>query len=306
MSLSEDVRAELAAIEPRKPCCRLAEVSALVRGAGSAHLLGGGRLAVHLDVASPAVARRAFALLRAFGVASEVRSYRRRAFGREARYQLHLDGEGRALQTLEEAGVLDARLAPLAVPPRRVVSRACCRAAYVRGALLAAGSVSGPRDAHLEIRVSTREAAELLVQLGAEDDLRLGMVERDGHLAVYAKGREAVADVLALAGAQEAALGIGESGVVAQTRAHANRLANADHANLVRTTRSAQDELRAIRRLQADGQLQRLSPDLQEIAELRLRHPSLSVRELAGRCRPPRTKAAVHRRLKRLEKLGEP
>ena len=33
--LSEDVRAELAAIEPRKPCCRLAELSALVRGAGT-------------------------------------------------------------------------------------------------------------------------------------------------------------------------------------------------------------------------------------------------------------------------------
>ena len=39
--LSEDVRAELAAIEPRKPCCRLAELSALVRGAGSVHLRGG-------------------------------------------------------------------------------------------------------------------------------------------------------------------------------------------------------------------------------------------------------------------------
>ena len=34
LSLSDDVRQELAAIEPRKACCRLAELSALVRGAG--------------------------------------------------------------------------------------------------------------------------------------------------------------------------------------------------------------------------------------------------------------------------------
>ena len=53
-SLSEDVRGELAAIEPRKACCRLAELSALVRGAGSVHLRGGGRIALHLELASGA------------------------------------------------------------------------------------------------------------------------------------------------------------------------------------------------------------------------------------------------------------
>src|SRR5918999_1032981 len=76
VSLSEDVRGELAAIEPRKPCCRLAELSALVRTAGSAHLRGGGRIGVHVELASAAVARRAFTLLRAYGVACEIRAYR--------------------------------------------------------------------------------------------------------------------------------------------------------------------------------------------------------------------------------------
>ena len=55
MSLSEDVRSELAAIAPRKQCCRLAELSALVRSGGSIHLHGGGRVTLHLEVATPAV-----------------------------------------------------------------------------------------------------------------------------------------------------------------------------------------------------------------------------------------------------------
>lgn len=69
MSLSEDVRSELAAIEPRRACCRLAELSALVRGAGSVHYRGGGEVAVHVDLGSAAGARRTFALLRGSGSA---------------------------------------------------------------------------------------------------------------------------------------------------------------------------------------------------------------------------------------------
>ena len=109
MSLSEDVRNELAAIAPERECDRLAELSALFHFAGRLHLLGRGSVSVHLDLASAAVARRAFALLRSFGVASEIRTYRRRAFGQETRYQLHVEG---GPELLREAGVVDARLAP--------------------------------------------------------------------------------------------------------------------------------------------------------------------------------------------------
>ena len=75
---------------------------------------------------------------------------------------------------------------------------------------------------------------------------------------------------------------------VAATRADANRLANADHANLVRTSRAAHAQLEAVRRLEADGVLDGLSQELQEVASLRLRHPTLSIAELARRCKPPR------------------
>ena len=120
MSLSEDLRNELAAIAPRKECDRLAELSGLFHSAGSVHLKGRGAIALHLDVADSAVARRAFSLLRGFGVASEIRTYQRRAFDGATRYQLHVAGDERAVQVLHEAGVLSARLTPLASPPRRV------------------------------------------------------------------------------------------------------------------------------------------------------------------------------------------
>jgi len=63
MPVSDELREELAQIAPRRRCCRLAELSALFHASGAWHLRGGS-VAVHLDLAAPAAARRAFALLR--------------------------------------------------------------------------------------------------------------------------------------------------------------------------------------------------------------------------------------------------
>ena len=87
------------------------------------------------------------------------------------------------------------------------------------------------------------------------------------------------------------------------TKARANRLANADHANLVRTSRAAQMQIRAVKRLERRG-LDKLPPKLREIAALRLRHPSLSLRELALKCSPPTTKSAAQRRIASLVRLA--
>jgi DNA-binding protein WhiA len=304
VSLSEDLRHELAAITPRSECDRLAELSGLFHSAGSVHLKGRGEVAVHLDVGDPAVTRRAFSLLRGFGVLSEIRTYTRHAFDGGTRYQLHVAGDDHALQLLHEAGVLSSRLTPLERPPRRVVARSCCRAAYLRGALLGGGSLSGPRSPHLEIRSAEIAGTEFLARIAGEEGVRLGVLDRGRHAVAYAKGIETIADTLALAGAGRTVLLFEERAVMAVTRSRANRLANADHANLVRTSRAAHDQLRAIERLRRSGELAKLPARLQEIAELRERHPTLSLRELALKCRPPATKASAHRRLRRLQELA--
>lgn len=305
MTLSEDVRAELAAIAPERRCDVLAELSAIFHTAGSLHLRGRRALAFHLDVADSAVARRAFALLRELGVTSEIRTYRRRAFDRATRYQLHVAGAGHALTVFREAGVVGRGGVPLDSPPARVTARHCCRAAYVRGALLGAGTVSGPRAAHLELRCAEMGGARHLSRLAAAEGIPLRVRERSRYAAATARGAELVADVLALAGASDAALLIDEDAVVRAARAGANRLANADHANLVRTARAAHAQLAAVHRLEERGVLPSLPATLQEIAELRLRHPADSLRELAARCRPPVTRATAQRRLARLVSLAE-
>jgi DNA-binding protein WhiA len=300
VSLSHDLRDELAQIAPQRRCCRLSELSALLHASGAWHL-SGGKIAVHLDLASSAGARRAFALLRDLGVRSEIRTYRRQSFDKATRYQLHVTVDDEALAVLREAGVLSASGAPLEVPPKKVVGRSCCRGAYLRGALLGAGSLSGPRNPHLEIRAGGIDGARFIQDVARHEGVALAVAERRSHALAYAKGHEAIADVLALAGAGDTALRLEEHAILSGLRADANRLANADEANLERVARSAHEQLAAIRQIGLDA----LPPELVEIAELRLRHPSASLAELAAKARPPLTKSAAHRRLQAVTRLVE-
>jgi DNA-binding protein WhiA len=298
VSFSADLREELAQIAPARRCCREAELSALFHASGAWHLTGQG-VHVHLDLATGAVARRAFALLRDLGVRSEIRTYRQRAFDRATRFELHVDVDERALELLREAGVLSPSGAPLEKPPKRVVGRSCCRGAYVRGALLGAGSLSGPRDPHLELRASGLAGARFIAAVAERERVSLRVLERRGHAVAYAKGHDAIAGLLALAGAGDTVLHLEEHALLAAIRAEANRLANADEANLERAARAAHEQLAAIRALDVSA----LPRPLAEVAQLRLRHPSASLRELAAKARPPLTRSAVQRRLRALVEL---
>jgi DNA-binding protein WhiA len=206
---------------------------------------------------------------------------------------------------LAAAGVVDRRHAPVQQPPRRVVARSCCRRAYLRGSFLGAGSLSLGRSPHLELRASSTESAALLARLARTEGVELATADRATHSLAYVKSWEAIESLLALMGAAETVLELEERAVVAETRSRANRLANADHANLVRTSRSAQRQLAAVERLRAEERLAELADPLREAAELRLRHPTESLRELAARADPPATKAALHRRLRALQELAE-
>jgi DNA-binding protein WhiA len=304
-TLAGDARAELAAIAPTRRCDRLAELSALFHTAGTLHMLGRGQLAFHLDLGENAVARRAFALLRDLRLPAEIRTYSRSAFDRETRFQLHVVGEERALEVLMEAGVLGRDRQPLERPPEHVVARTCCRSAYLRGAFLGGGSLSGPRSPHLELRFPAHAGATFLRAAASTEDVRLRVLDRASHSVAYAKSWEGIEGYLAAAGAVETALALEERSVLAGVRARANRLANADHANVVRQQAASQAQLSAVRALRESGELDRLPERLRQAAELRLHHPLLSLRELGERADPPATKAALQRRLARLVELAQ-
>jgi DNA-binding protein WhiA len=296
---ADRVRAQLAERLPARSCCRLAFLSGLSRSAGVFQLRSGGEAAVELDLADPAVARRAFALLRDVGADCEIRSYREPRFERRNRVRVRVVG-ARGLQLLHEAGVLSAGLAPLDRPPPRLLARRCCRGAYLRGAFVAAGSVSAPAaPAHLELRTHELDAARLLAEVAARDGIPLAVEQRKGHARAYCKRKGDIRDLLALVGAFDGALSFEEVATVSATRAAANRVTNWDEANLARLGAAARRQRDALVLLDLDA----LTPGLREVAELRLAHPDLSLAELGRRARPRLPKSTVAGRMRALLSL---
>ena len=299
MSFSEDVRHELVERQPSRACCRLAFLSGLIRHAGSLQVRAGGELAVVAELADPAAARMAFTLLRERGADCEILSFREHRFEKRNRVLLRIAG-GTSLQLLHEAGVLSAALTPLERPPRRLVNRTCCRGAYLRGAFVAAGSVSPPRHpAHLEIRTAEVDAADALAGVAHSEQVPVRVARRRGHAIAYLKSRESIRDLLALMGAHDAVLSLEEAEVISATREAANRLTNCDRANLGRASDAAHRQREAIAVLELDD----LDPELRRVAELRIAYPDSSMAELGQRAQPPMTKSAVARRMKTLISL---
>ena len=294
-AFGERVRRELTERPPRKACCKRALLCGLFRHAGTLELSGRG-VAVHADLGDAAAARFAFTLVRELGGDGQLATYREPRFGRATRVVLRLHGD-HSLQLLHEVGVLSTALAPVDEPPGRLLQRRCCRAAYLRGAFVAAGSVSAPRaPGHLELRAPEPVGAEFVRRIARADELALAVAARRGHAIAYTKSKPVIRELLAHMGAHDAVLTLDEAEVITRIRERANRVTNFDEANLTRQGSAARAQAAALAGLDLDA----LHPDLREVAELRLGHPDLSLAELGRAARPPLSKATVAGRIRRL------
>jgi len=110
---------------------------------------------------------------------------------------------------------------------------------------------------------------------------------------------------LALVGAHRALLRTEDVRIVKSVRNDVNRLVNAEIANQAKTAEAALGQLEAIELLSATRGLDSLPPALAELAELRMLHPHVSLRELGELADPPLSKSAVYHRVRRIEELAE-
>jgi DNA-binding protein WhiA len=222
------------------------------------------------------------------------------------RYELFLGDDPRALQLLNELGVISDAMRLQMTVPRRIVERHCCLVAFLRGLFLGCGSISAPGSpVHVELTVEDSGLAAQVQSLLERLDLGFKLAARDRNIACYSKRSETAADLLAILGAHDARLRWEEYAVLGRVRESANRMANCDEANARRAASAGERQAVAARRLKASAQWAALPAPLRAAAELRLRNPYLSLQELAEQSRPPLSRSALNHRLRRLVALAE-
>lgn len=305
MSFAQEMRDELAHVGVERTCCRRAEASALLRFGGALRLASGG-IGWVLATSSGAVARRTRSALDALhGVRPDVEVHQPGGLRQATVYRLAVPPPAEGL--LADLGLLDAHKRPVDGVPRRLTRNRCCAASYLRGALMAAGSVAEPRqDPHLEIR-APGEAAALAVAALTErlTGHRAGVGEHGGSWRVVVKSGTAIGTLLTQAGAHSAFLRWDGERLRRELRGDANRIANADRANLQRTVTASARQIAAAERLLASQDWDALPPELQDAALARLANPEASLAELGGLLDPPVGKSAVYRRLTRVVALAD-
>ena len=298
------VKDELSRLSVTKPCCRKAEVSALLRFAGGLHLVAGKILVeVELDAAQSARRLRKD-IADVFGHESDLAVLSSSGLRKGSRYVVRVvkDGEALARQT----GLVDANGRPVRGLPPQVVSAAICDAeAAWRGAFIAHGSLTEPgRSSSLEITCPGPEAALALVGSARRLGITAKAREVRGVDRVVIRDGDAIGVLLTRLGAHESVLAWEERRMRREVRATANRLANFDDANLRRSARAA---VAASARVQRAMEIlgEQIPEHLKDAGELRITHGQASLEELGSLASPPMTKDAIAGRIRRLLAMAD-
>ena len=183
-----------------------------------------------------------------------------------------------------------------------VVEEDCCKAAFLRGAFLAGGSVTDPgKGYHIELATNHGSVVRETYAL-AEEILGFypKIAKRGGGHVLYLKQSDLISDFLTFLGAPVAAMGIMEARLEKELNNKVNRRCNCDEANTSKVVEAAQEQLAAIRILRERGLIEHLPHKLQQAAIAREENPAASLTELASMMEPPITKPAMNHRLKKL------
>ena len=183
----------------------------------------------------------------------------------------------------------------------------CCKAAFLRGAFLAGGSVTDPEKGyHMEIATTHKSVARETYMLMHESmDFYPKTAERGGGQVLYLKQSERISDFLTYLGSSIAAMAIMEARLEKEMSNKVNRRCNCDDANISKVVDAAQEQLAAIRVLRDRGIFENLPEKLRQAAVAREKNPESALTELASQMDPPISKPAMNHRLQRLVRMAQ-
>ncbi|HAN21852.1 MAG: DNA-binding protein WhiA [Clostridiales bacterium GWF2_36_10] len=203
--------------------------------------------------------------------------------------------------------------------------RPCCRSAYlngfdglefetvcekdsacfVRGVFIKSGFVSPPENNN-GLTMTFSDDFIFYVNGVLEDagmEAKIG--KRKDKPILYYKESEKIEDFLAFIGASKFTLIMMEQKVIKELRSNANRIRNAETANLDRMARAAAEQCEAISFLIEKKEYSKLPSELKECADLRMANPDMSLDELRGLLNHPISKSGINHRFKKIIEIAE-
>ncbi len=288
MSFSGKIKDELMGRYGKARHCQLAELSALVHMCGECGKDADGICTIRVRTENDRVVKKCFTLIeKAFNIRADV-AIRRNPVGKGWTYFLYVKGE-------EFLAVQNA-----------IVQAACCKRAYIRGAFIAAGSMSDPNKSyHFEIVCNNPEQAACLQDMVNSFELDAKVVKRKKSYIVYLKEGSQIVDILNVMEAHVALLELENVRIMKEMRNSVNRQVNCETANISKTVSAAVRQMEDIMYIQDTIGLDGLPEGLKDAAEARLANPEATLEELGAYLAPPVGKSGVNHRMRKLSEIAD-
>lgn len=303
MSFAADTKRELTMLDI-DDCCARAELAALTRMNGFVSIRN---KQIELDIATEnaAISRRIYRLIKqVYHYRIEILVRRKMRLKKNNVYIVRLKETARpflrSLEIIDDQGQFTREIAS------GLVRKKCCRRSYLRGAFLAGGSINHPESSyHLEIFSNYEEHTYSLARLMNTFDLNVKVLARKNGYIIYMKEGEKITDFLSIIGANKALFYFEDIRIVKDMRNSVNRLVNCETANLNKTVSAAMRQMENIRLIEKSIGLDELPDKLREIAELRLKHPDITLKELGGLVSgEPISKSGINHRFRKIDAIA--
>lgn len=308
MSFSSEVKEELQSKIDTAKHCQIAEFAAFMGFGGRIRRNAGGEMQVEFQTENELV----------FRVYQEMLS---KVFGiKEHQSQIDIEGKNnhiyniiinkpeyvaKVLMTLKWCDEQFTTVQPV-FADARLIQKECCKRAFIRGAFLAAGSISDPNKFyHYEIVCEYEEDAEILKDMLRFFKLDAKVIARKRSYVVYMKEGNNITDVLNIMGAYVSQMELYNVMILKGMRNDVNRKVNCETANLNKTIEAAVKQIKDIEYIRDTIGLEELKDNLREVAYIRLENPDMKLKDIGEQLEPPVGKSGVNHRLRKISEIAD-
>ncbi|QIL46718.1 DNA-binding protein WhiA [Vagococcus coleopterorum] len=304
MSFASDVKKELTTLEVHREHAK-AELAALIRMNGALSLANR-HFVLNVQTENAATARRIYTLLKDhYDVQSELLVRKKMKLKKNNIYIVRLKQDTQTILT--DLDIVENSMFTDQVS-NTIMGNSQKMKSYLRGAFLAAGSVNNPETSryHLEIYSLSEQHSKDVTEMMNYYGMNARTLERRNGYISYLKGAEDISDFLTLIGATSNMLKFEDVRIVRDMRNSVNRMVNCETANLSKTISAAAKQIETIEFIERTVGLDQLPEKLKEIAELRVEHPDVSLKELAEMVPSGAiSKSGINHRIRKINEYAE-
>ena len=169
------------------------------------------------------------------------------------------------------------------IPKEYIINDEECLRAYLRGLLIASGSINDPKTSryHLEFIVDTIEYATFISKLLNKFNLNSKIIKREKNYMVYIKEAEKISDFLRVINAYEAVMYFEDIRIYRDHKNMTNRLNNCEQANMDKIFFTAANQIKDIEKLKEYDMINMLDEKIRIVIDYRIKYPEASLADLS-------------------------